>query len=164
MRLSADGSTYTPTRNHIIRKNTSLATLISSSLPSTLLFMAIDESTTIMSTANRSSTMSTANTSEANFFCRSPRSVNAFMMIVVDDIDSIPPRNRLFMWEKFSRCPMANPVHIIPITIIIAVTTAEPPVLSNFLKLNSSPREKSSTTMPSCAQNSMLLSVVTDGR
>ena len=34
------------------------------------------------------------------FFCRRLRSVNALMIIVVDDIDSMPPRNRLFMCEK----------------------------------------------------------------
>ena len=84
------------------RKNTSLLTLNSISPPSTLLFTAIDDRITIMSTAKRSSTMRTANTSDANFFCRRFKSVNAFMMIVVDDMDSIPPRNRLFMLEKLS--------------------------------------------------------------
>ena len=56
-----------------------------------------------------------------------------------------------------------NPVAIIPATITTAVTTADPPVFSNFLKLNSSPSEKSSTIMPIWAQNSMLASVVTEG-
>ena len=50
-----------------------------------------------------------------------------------------------------------------PETITRAVTTAEPPVLTSFLKLNSRPNEKSSTMMPICAQNSMLTSVVTEG-
>ena len=58
---------------------------------------------------------------------------------------------------------MRNPVPIIPTTIISAVTTAEPPVLTSFLKLNSSPSENSSTMMPSCAQNSIFSIVVTDG-
>lgn len=51
-----------------------------------------------------------------------------------------------------------------PVIIIMAVTTAEPPELSNFLKLNSRPSENSSTTMPICAQKSIFSSVVTEGR
>ena len=119
---------------------------------------------TIITTANRSSTISTANTSEANFFCRSPRSVNAFIIMVVDDMESMPPRKRLLMLVKPSRWPIPNPVTIMPATIIRAVTTAEPPVLTSFLKLNSRPREKSSTMIPIWAQNSMFASVVTEGR
>ena len=164
MALRSDGRMYVPTRNQMTRKNPSLPTLYSISVPSTLLLMAMDDSMTIINTAKRSSTISTANTSEANFFCRRLRSVNALIMMVVDDIDSIPPRNRLLMWEKFRKWPTINPVAIIPMTIISAVTMAEPPTLSNFLKLNSNPRENRSTTMPSCAQNSILLSVVTEGR
>ena len=158
------GSTNTPTANHITRKKASLVTLYSISPPATLSFMAMDDSITIMSTANKSSTISTANTSPANFLCCMPRSVNAFIIIVVEDIDSMPPRNRLLILEKPSRCPIRKPAHIIPLTIISAVTTAEPPAFTSFLKLNSSPSENSSTTMPSCAQNSMFSWVVTDGR
>ncbi len=162
--LSMEGSRNTPTANHIMRKNPSLLTLLSRSTPSTLSLMAIDDSITIINTANRSSTISTANTSDANFLWLRLRSLNAFMIMVVDDIESMPPRNRLLMLENPSRCPIENPAHIMPITIISAVTTAEPPALSSFLKLNSRPSENSSTTMPICAQKSMLLSVVTDGR
>lgn len=71
--------------------------LSSSSDPSTESLTAIDDSTTIMSTANRSSTTSMAKTSDANFFCLSPRSVSALIMIVVDDIDSMPPKNMLLI-------------------------------------------------------------------
>ena len=162
-RLRAEGSMNTPTRNHMIRKKTSLLTLMSISPPSTLLLMAMDESTTIITTAKRSSTISTAKTREANFFCLRFRSVKAFMIIVVEDMESIPPRNRLLMVVKSRRCPMRNPVPIMPVTIMSAVTTAEPPVLSSFLKLNSRPRENSSTMIPICAQNSMFSSVVTEG-
>ena len=59
---------------------------------------------------------------------------------------------------------MANPAPIMPVTMINAVTTAEPPELTSFLKLNSRPSEKSRAMMPSCAQKSMLASVVTEGR
>ena len=129
---------------------------------------------------------------------RRPRSVSAFRIIVVDDIDSIPPRNMLlifekpssieslisdlafililgaivtvlFKWikqpvvlgyivagflaspnftylptdmllifEKPSSWPILKPAIIIPTTMISAVTIADPPVLSSFLKLNSS--------------------------
>ncbi len=90
--------------------------------------------------------------------------MKAFMIMVVDDIESMPPRNRLLMFVKPNRCPIVKPVAIMPVTITSAVTTAEPPVLSSLRKLNSSPSENSSTTIPICAQNSMLASVVTDGR
>ena len=146
------------------RKNTSLPTLNSRSLPSTPLSTAIDDRRTIISTAKRSSTMSTARTSEANFFCRIPMSVNALMMMVVDDIDSMPPRKRQLIWLKCSRCPTAKPMPIMPMTIVSAVTTADPPELSSLRKLNSRPRENSRTTMPICAQKSMFSSVVTEGR
>ena len=162
--LNNDGSTNTPTRNHITRKNTNLPTLRSISPPSTLLLMAIDDNITIINTANKSSTISTANTNDANFLCRRFISVNALMIIVVDDIESIPPKNRLFMLVNPSNRPAKKPAVIIPITIIRAVTTAEPPTLSNFLKLNSKPSENSSTTIPICAQNSMFDSVTTEGK
>ncbi len=146
------------------RKNRSFATLNSISPPSTLLLSAIDESNTIITTAKRSSTISTAKTKEANFCWRSPISVKALIMIVVDDMDSIPPRKRLLMLLKLRIRPIENPAHIIPLTIIKAVTTAEPPELSNLRKLNSRPRENSRTTMPISAQKSIFASVVTDGR
>ncbi len=146
------------------RKNSSLPTLNSRSAPSTALLTAMDDRITIITTAKRSSTMSTARTSDANFCCRSPMSVNAFIIIVVDDMDSMPPRKRLLMLFMPMNLPAAYPAHIMPATMISAVTTAEPPALISFLKLNSSPSEKSRTTMPICAQKSMLASVVTDGR
>ncbi len=137
---------------------------MSISEPSTVLLMAMDDSITIITTANKSSTMSTASTCEANFCWRSPMSVNALMMMVVDDIDSMPPRKSELIKLKCSAWPTAMPAHIMPATIISAVTMAEPPARTSFLKLNSSPSEKSSTMMPICAQNSMFSDVVTDGR
>ena len=97
IRPKAEGSTNTPTRNHITRKNTSLATDISNASPSTALLTAIDDSITIITTAKRSSTMRTAKTKEANFFCLMPKSLKALIMIVVEDMDNIPPRNRQLM-------------------------------------------------------------------
>ena len=127
------------------------------------MLVAIDDSNTIITTAKRSSTMSTASTCEANFFCRSPRSVKALRMIVVDDIDSMPPKKSELMLLKPIRRPMAKPQQVMPQMMIRAVTIAEAPELTSFLKLNSRPSEKRSTTMPICAQKSMLASVVTDG-
>ena len=69
-------------------------------------------------------------------------------MIVVDDMESIPPRNRLLILENPNILPAANPATIIPHTINNAVTTAEPPALTSFRKLNSSPNEKSRTIIP----------------
>ncbi len=103
VRPNRDGRTYTPTKNHITRKNTNLATDISSASPSTALLTAMDDSITIITTAKRSSTMRTASTKEANFFCLIPKSLKALIMIVVDDMDNIPPRNRQLMVLK----PMA---------------------------------------------------------
>ena len=162
--LNAEGKTNTPTKNHMMRKNANFPTLYNISPPSTLLLTAIDDNITIINTAKRSSTMSTANTIDANFLCLKFISVNALMMIVVDDIDNIPPRKRLLICENPSKCPIIKPPVIIPITIISAVTTAEPPTFTNFLKLNSSPRENSNTTIPICAQNSIFSAVLTDGR
>ena len=50
-----------------------------------------------------------------------------------------------------------------PQTMMSAVTTAEAPVFTSFLNENSTPNENSRTTIPNCAQKSMLASVVTDG-
>ena len=88
------------------RKKSSLVTDMSISPPSTVLLMAMELRITIITTAKRSSMISTANTSEANLRCRRPRSVNALMMIVVDDIDSMPPRKRQLMVVKPSKRPI----------------------------------------------------------
>ena len=83
--------------------------------------------------------------------------------MVVDDMEIIPPRKMLLMALKPSIFPTKKPEAIMPATMMSAVTTAEPPTLSNFLKLNSKPSEKSNTMMPICAQNSILLCDATSG-
>ena len=98
--LMNDGMRYTPTTYQSTRKNVSLSTLHINSLPLTLSLMAIDDNNTMRITAIRSSTMSTASTCGANCRWRMLRSSRAFMMIVVDDIDSMPPRKRLLTKEK----------------------------------------------------------------
>ena len=162
--LKMVGMRNTPTTNQMMRKNDSCRMLLSISPPSTVLLMAIDDSITIITTAKRSSTMSTAKTPGTNLRWRMFRSVSALRMMVVDDIESIAPRKMLLTLENPMLLPMTNPVPIMPITMMSAVAMAPPPALMSFLKLNSSPSEKSRTTMPICAQNSMLASLPTDGR
>ena len=79
----------------MMRKKTSLAMLSISSAPSKEFFTAIDERITIITTAKRSSTMSTPKTRLAKAFLRRFKSVNALMIIVVDDMESMAPRNTL---------------------------------------------------------------------
>ena len=86
------------------------------------------------------------------------------MMMVVDDIDSMPPRNRLLMNENPISLPAKYPATIIPVTENRVVTVADPPTFISFLKLNSSPSEKSRKIMPSFAQNSMFDSWITVGK
>ena len=163
-RLKSEGSRNTPTVNHITKKNDNLSTLRSISPLSTVLLMATLESTTIMTTAKRSSTMSTAKIIGTKRRCRIFRSVSAFNMMVVDDMEIMPPRKMLSTAAKPSSLPTRKPRPIIPTTIIRAVITAGAPTASNFLKLNSNPNENSRITMPICAQNSILTSVVTEGK
>ena len=89
-----------PTKNHVIRKKASFKILYISSLPSNSLFTAIEESNTIINTANISSTISTPNTIDVNFCLRIFKSVNALIIIVVDDIDNIPPKKTLSRYVK----------------------------------------------------------------
>ena len=91
-------------------------------------------------------------------------SVNALMIIVVDDIDSIPPRKRQSIKLIPRKCPTAIPLSIMPVIIIITVDIALPPTFISLRKLNSTPSENSNMTIPICAQNSMLAAVVTEGR
>ena len=74
------------------------------------------------------------------------------MMIVVEDMDSMPPRKILSVVVQCSMRPAIKPVHIIPAMITIAVISAGPPTSINLLKLNSSPSEKSRKMMPISAQ------------
>jgi len=86
------------------------------------------------------------------------------MIIVVDDIDNIPPKKILSKYVKCNRRPAAYPNNIIPTTITNAVITAEPPTLTNFRKLNSNPKENSKTIIPISAQISILAISVTVGK
>ena len=125
-----------------------LTTLSSISMPSTCLLTATVESNTINNTANRSSTTKIPNTTPANRWLRNPMSSNALKIIVVEDIDNIPPRKRLFICPQPSDKPVIYPAVIIPITTVMAPMTAVPPTFINFLKLKSSPKANNRRITP----------------
>ena len=101
-----EGIKQIPTTKQNKRKMPNLTTLSSISMPSTCLLTATVESNTINNTANRSSTTKIPNTTPANRWLRNPMSSNALKIIVVEDIDNIPPRKRLFICPQ----PSDNPV------------------------------------------------------
>ena len=146
--LSIVGIRYIPTRNHRIRKNTSLPSPISISPPANLFDTASVESNTISTTAIRSSNTRAPNTSGANGFSLRPRSSYALIIMVVDDIDSIPPRNIDSMLLHPIASPTMKPNMNIPTHWVTAVIRALLPTLSSFLKLNSSPRANSRNIIP----------------
>ena len=84
-------------------------------------------------------------------------------MMVVDDMESIQPKNKLLTEVKPMMRPAQKPVAIMPMTMTKAVVTAEPPVFANFLKLKVNPNEKRRKMIPSSAQKSMLVSSTTVG-
>lgn len=83
-------------------------------------------------------------------------SSKALKTIAVDDIESIPPRKMLLMWEKPSDMPVPYPTNIIPATIVTAAVTAVPPTLSSLRNENSSPMAKSRKMTPMSAHTRML--------
>ena len=83
-------------------------------------------------------------------------SSKALKTIAVDDIESIPPRKMLLMWEKPSDMPVPSPTNIIPATIVTAAVTAVPPTLSSLRNENSSPMAKSRKMTPMSAHTRML--------
>ena len=85
-------------------------------------------------------------------------------MMVVDDIDIMPPRKMQLMEFMCSKHPTPKPAIVIPTMIIRAVMMAELPELSSFLKLNSRPRVNISTTIPTSAQKSIFSRFEMEGR
>ena len=100
-----NGRINIPIRNHRIRKKTTFNTLINSSSPTNSLLTAIVERMTIIRIAIRSSTTNVPNTTPVKRWLRKPRSSNALIIIVVDDIDNIPPRKIEFIVLQPNRCP-----------------------------------------------------------
>ena len=93
--LNKVGIMYMPTVNHMIRKKDNLRMLPNISPPLTLLLRAIDDRITIITTANRSSTISTANVMGTKRRWRMFRSVKALRIMVVEDIEIMPPKKIL---------------------------------------------------------------------
>ena len=85
-------------------------------------------------------------------------------MIVVDDIDIMPPRKMQLMVLRCSIYPTPNPAIVMPTMIIRAVMMAELPEFMSFLKENSRPSENMSTTMPRSAHTSMFSRLDMEGR
>ena len=152
-----------PTVNHMIKKNDSLRMLSNIASPLTLPVTAIEDSITIITTAKRSSTMRTASVMGTKRRCLMFRSVKALIMIVVDDMEIMPPRKMLLTRPYPRNLPTTKPRLIMPSTMMRAVMIADPPTSISFLKLNSNPSENSRTMMPICAQNSIFASTATDG-
>ena len=68
------------------------------------------------------------------------------------------------MLEKPIAFPAMYPQVIMPDTMTITVTAADPPTFINFLKLNSNPNENSRKIMPNSAQKSMFDSLIMVGK
>ena len=139
-----------------------LTTLSSISMPSTCLLTATVESNTINNTANRSSTTKIPNTTPANRWLRNPMSSNALKIIVVEDIDNIPPRKRLFICPQPCDKPVISRCHH-TCNNGYGSTTAVPPTFINFLKLKSSPKANNRKITPISAQIRILSTSVTVG-
>ena len=84
------------------------------------------------------------------------------MMMVVDDMEIIPPRKMRLIMLRPRIYP--TPANVIPVMTISAVITAEPPACISLRKENSRPIENMSTTMPRSAQNSMFSMLEIEGR
>lgn len=93
-----------------------------------------------------------------------PRSDRVFVIMVVLDIEIIPPKNIQLMELRCRILPTPNPAKVIPHIMIGAVMTADDPEFISFLKLNSRPRVNISTTIPKSAQNSIFPRLEIDGR
>ena len=70
------------------------------------------------------------------------------MMMVVELIESIPPRKTASIVSHPRAVPVIKPMTNIPRQLMPAVMKAALPTLSNFLKLNSSPNPNRRKMMP----------------
>ena len=87
-----------------------------------------------------SSMTSVPKTNSVNFFFFKSSSSKALMIMVVELMESMPPRNMLSMTLNPSSLPAPNPNTNMPVTSTIAVIMAVLPTLANLCKLNSSPK------------------------
>ena len=137
-----------PTTNHSTRKNTSLRMLMSICEPWNCWLTASVESITISTMARMSSMMSTLSTRLAKRCCRRPMSSKALKMMVVEDIASMPPRKRQFIWLQPKACPVKKPTVIMDKMMVQAAMIGAEPIFMIFLNENSSPRANSRKMTP----------------
>ena len=124
-------------------------------MPEMFLETEIVDRMIIMKMPAMSSTTRMPNTSWAKFSFSTPSSENALMMMVVELMESMPPRKMESMFPQPSASPVRYPRVSMPATTVVAVMIAPAPTLISFLKLNSRPRQNISTMMPISLQVSM---------
>ncbi len=106
VRAKSVGIRNTPAANHRIRKKPSLPSSQSIAPPEKCWLTARLLNSTNSSTATMSSITSTPTTTPANTCVFSPSSFKARTMIVVLEIERIPPKNRLSMAPQPNHCPV----------------------------------------------------------
>ena len=84
-------------------------------------------------------------------------------MMVVDDMEIMPPRNRASILLQPKLEPTVNPRKIMPKMMVRAAMTAGPPTFTIFLKLNSRPRANRRKITPMSDQVWMLAVSMTEG-
>jgi hypothetical protein len=90
-----------------------------------------------------SSTIRTPKTTLTNCIYLTPISSKARIIIVVDELASIPPNNKLSITDHCNHRPSKNPDTVMKPISTNAVIDAAPPTRNNFLKLNSKPKPNS---------------------
>ena len=146
--FSSVGSRKMPSTSHSTRYSTSSPSWSASAPPEMDLLTEMVDRMIIMKMPAMSSITSVPNTSWAKSFFRTFSSSKALMMMVVDDMDSIPPKNTLSIVPQPMSCPTAKPKASIPPTSTSAVMIAVPPTLASLWRLNSRPRQNIRMMMP----------------
>jgi hypothetical protein len=86
------------------------------------------------------------------------------MMMVVDEMQMIPPRKMLSIVLQPSSWPRKKPAVAINVCSVSAVTPAVPPTATSFLKLNSSPKLNRRKITPISLHVVMFFSSATVGK
>ena len=146
--FSSVGSRKMPSTSHSTRYSTSSPSCSASAPPEMDLLTEMVDRMIIMKMPAISSITSVPNTSWAKSVFRTFSSSKALMMMVVDDMDSMPPRKMLSMVPQPISCPTAKPIASMPPTSTSAVMMAVPPTLASLWRLNSSPRQNIRMMMP----------------
>src|SRR5690606_28335742 len=134
------GTKKIPAKNHKIKKKASLKIDSINSTPENCCETAMVDSKTINKMATISSTIKAPKTLPATSCFVTFSSSNARRMIVVDDMERMAPKKILSIKFQPSNFPVVKPTIIISTICTAAVILADPPTLTSFLKLNSSPK------------------------